>query len=160
MKLATVLKHLEVLETKVSEVYNRFGKLFQDDDEASKFFNEMSKDELSHRDLVAFQSRLVRKSPLLFEDVDIDMDEIFALLSRIDEILKQELKPALEEAINISLEIENNAAEFHFREIMKISNRDIAKMIRNLGKSDKAHRKQITDFANKRGIIYILEETS
>jgi len=159
MRLLIALKHIGDLEKKVSELYGKFSELFLDDYEASRFFDNMSKDELSHGDMVAFQIRLVNKNPVLFEDVDIDMNEIATLVSRINEILKSELKPALEEAINIALEIENNASEFHYRKAITISNPDMAKLLKGLGKSDEEHRDQIANFANKRGIIYILEET-
>ena len=153
MRLLIALKHIGDLEKKVSELYGRFSELFKDDIEASKFFDHMSKDEISHCDMVAFQIRLVRKNLGLFKEVDIDIDEIETLLSRINKMLKSELKPSLEIAINIALEIENNAAEYHCRKAIQISNPDMAKLLKGLGKSDEEHRDQITNFANKRGII-------
>lgn len=151
-QIYNVLKALRELEELAAQLYEKFSEYFKEEKEVSFFFYKMHLDEISHKDLINYQLRLIQKSSKdSFKEVDIDISTIISLSERIREVLEADNILELEEAIKIAIEIESSAAEKHYRQAMKEANPDIARLLESLGTEDKVHLTRLQEFytANK-----------
>lgn len=151
MDVSKVLRGLEEIETKLSELYGWFAEIFKDDPEAVSLFSSLRRDEESHRDLVTFQIRMVYRERKSFGEVDVDYEEIKDLIARIDATRNGE-PPKLEAAVGFASQIENSAAESYYRSVLIQSNPAIEGLISTLAKENKRHREIIEEFAGQRGM--------
>lgn len=145
-----ILHALEELEDVAAQLYEKLSEHFKDNKEASFFFYKMSLDEISHRDLVKYQQKLVKRSAKDdFADIDIDISDIYALTARITQILSSSEMPSLNDAVKFAIEIESSAVEKHYRTAMKKANPDLAILLDSLGSSDKVHLTRLQEFYTK-----------
>jgi len=151
MDVSKVLRGLEEVETKLSDLYGWFAEIFDDDPEAVSLFTQLRRDEESHRDLVAFQIRMVYRERKSFGEVDVDYKEIKNLIGRIEAIRNGE-PPKLKSAVGFASQIENTAAESYYRSVLIQSNPAIEGLISTLAKENKRHQEMIEEFAGQRGM--------
>lgn len=150
MHILKALDPLEKLEDRIARLYEWFSENLKDDAEASAFFYRMSIDESAHANLVRYQRRVVSKNMKLFGDVDLDLGGIQKEIARIEAILAGP-PPLVEEAVRISLDIENNAAETHYRNTVEKASSSIATLLTSLSAFDCKHCEVVEEFAAKRG---------
>lgn len=150
MDIWLALNRIEELENKLADLYEWLSNLFSEDKEIKSFFYRISLDEISHRDLVRYQKRTVKKNPGLFPGIEIDLDDIQGIIAGIDQFRTS--IPTIEEALKFLMAIEKNSAENYFSTVMMYSNKDFASLINNLSKTFREHHKEIKEFAVKYGI--------
>lgn len=149
MDVLTALNDIEKLELKLSELYLHFSRLFSDDTAVASLFKKLSEEEQSHYDLVQYQKRLIRKNKELFKDVTIDVAEIRQVIDKADSLQNADPPLSVEEAVRSAIEIEKNAAEYHFRTAIQQANPDIAAFLKSLGGYDDGHARSLGEFLNK-----------
>ncbi len=145
-----VLMRIEVLEGKISELYEWFSRLFSDNKEVSDFFSKMSGDEKQHKDLVSYQVRLVRKNRSIFSDIDADVSAIEDELRRIREF--RGTSPSVDSALRFALELERSLCEHYYKDVLKRSNKEVSALIDNLAKACECHCEDCLGIAKKFGI--------
>lgn len=153
MNILDAFNDIERLELGLSELYLHFKESFLDDTEAAGMFEKLSDDEKSHYDLIQYQRRVVRQEQEIFNDVDIDIEGIRAVTSKVEGTMKRKPPPSLGEAIKIAIDIESTAGEAHYRTAMEQSNRDFSDFLKHLGTSDKEHSSALKEFAKSRGLL-------
>ncbi len=153
MDLWIVLKDLEDLENRMADLYEWFSRQFSEDKEAATLFYTMSLEEISHRDLVRYQRRLVSKNPKNFQDVDVGVDAIREAAARIENIIHSPSGCSLKEAVMISIDAESDATEYHYRSAMRQANPEVSKLVDNLCSADRLHFARLSDFARSRGFL-------
>ena len=153
MDLWTVLRHLEELEGRMADLYERFSRQFHEDKEAAGFFYSLSLEEISHRDLIRYERRLVSKNPGLFSRVEINIEEIREACAKIEGIIGSDGPFSLKQAVLTSLGFEKEAAECHYRSVMTRSNPGVAGLLDSLCQADRDHVGKVTDFARSRGLL-------
>lgn len=159
MHILKLLNQLEKVETQLSELYKRFGEIFQSDAEASILFSQMSVDETAHADLLRFERRIVRADPAHFNEVDADIGKIEEISFRVNFLLKSEEGLTLERAIDTAIDLENNVAEQHYIRAIALSNPELTRMLNSLTSFDCRHFLAFEDFAKTRGFAFELKET-
>lgn len=145
-----VLMRIEELEGKVGELYKWLSELFKDEKEVSSFFSGMSSDEKQHRELAAYQIRVVRKNRSMFPDVDVDLKVIEDELSKVGKF--RDSSPTVESALRFALEIEKSICEQYYKDVLKQSNKEVATLIDNLAKACEDHYKDVLEIAKKYGV--------
>ncbi len=150
MDIRKILKTLESLEEKIAEWYQWLMDVFSSDPETRLLFYQMAKDEISHRDLIRYQLNLAKKNPTDFKEIPFDIDGIQELLTILDTILTTKPSLSLAESIKISLKLERNASEHHYRNAILESNPGLGSLLNNLGKADSEHHHRIIDFCIKK----------
>ena len=130
-KILKVLNRIEELEESLADLYSRLSRAFADNKEEHDFFASLSEEEESHRDLARYQIRLVRNSHEPFTDVDIDIACIESLISRAREFA-QHTAPTIEDALQVTLELETNLAEHYISSAIKQANPEVSGLIDNL----------------------------
>ena len=143
-----VLKKIETLEGRISELYKWLGSLFSGDQEISSFFNRLSAEEQQHRNIALYQLRVVRKSPLMFDQIEVApsfIDEAMANLKH----LRDNPTPTIKEALELSLELENCLCEEYYSSVMKQSNPEFAAVIDSLASACKDHHRGFLEMASK-----------
>ena len=158
VETVTILRHLEDLELRLAKLYRLFSEKFEDDAEAAFVFYRMSLDERSHASLIRYESRLVKQNPKMFPPVRFDLDEILAEKVQLNRILDRFGVLGLQEAVCTSLDIEGFAAESHCRSAVAASVPELGRLLASLGAADKAHVKQLKDFAGQRGFSWKAED--
>lgn len=149
--LGTLLTILEDLEGQMSELYSWLAGLFEEDTASAKFFISMACDEAGHRDLVRFERQLVLKNRGAFAAVDIDASVLRGLVAVVVDFRESSPNPSLEQALDFLQDIENDAAENHYRTAIAESNPKMAKLINSLAKQDEHHAAKLAAFARLRG---------
>lgn len=149
MGLSRALRLLEKLEQRMADLYAWYGEVFQDDDEAAAFFGKMAQDVRKHRDIVLFEQKLLTSDPSMFENVQIDCDELAQMIGVVD-AERNAGTPTMDEAIVVALRMENLVAERRYRSAMERASQDISRLVRSMGESDDQHVEAIKEFAGRK----------
>ncbi len=152
-EISTLLDVLENVETTMAELYTWLGRALVVDPEAARFFAEMARDELRHRDLVRFQRALVMKSRRAFAPVTVDATAVTEVIDRVRAFRRDHPEPVLEQALAFVIELEGDAAETHYRTAIADSEPSMAKLMTRLGKADEHHAETVRAFARARGVL-------
>jgi len=137
----------------MAELYTWLAGTLAIDPEVSGFFADMARDELRHRDLVAFQRQLVTRSRGAFGTVNADTVAMKDVVARVKAFQRDTPEPTLHQALVFVLELENDAAETHYRTAIAEANPQMAKFITSLAKADEHHAETLHEFARKSGVF-------
>ncbi len=146
----SVLMRIEELEGKISELYEWLSKVFDNDKEIKSFFAKMTSDERQHKELAAYQIRVVRKNRSMFSDIDVDLSVIEGELNEVRRYRSG--SPTVESALRFALQIEKSLCEQYFKDVLKQSNKEISTLIDNLARACEDHYKNVLAIAKKYGI--------
>lgn len=152
MNLLEVLKQYEELEAKMAELYRMFSESFAQDEQAALFFYRLSGEEMSHRDLIRFQLRLVQKDSAVFDGIDLELPALNSLLAKVGAIFQSPRTWSLKEAIRFALAMENDAGEFHLRSRNIQPDQPLSQLLHSLGRADRAHGLALVELAETHGI--------
>ncbi|HPC84276.1 MAG TPA: hypothetical protein P5234_11375 [Thermoanaerobaculaceae bacterium] len=153
MHVDRALRPLAEFERLMGDLYSYFAQCFAGDPEASSAFAALAADEASHANLIEFQRRLVRANPKQFGEIELDLGELFATRAQVERLRAQPTPPTVEEAIAFAFQLENTAAEYHFRQVLRQANPEIGQLLENLGKADRHHLARIMDLASARNVF-------
>jgi rubrerythrin len=153
MDLRKALIPIEELEQKLASLYEWFSVLSESDDEAKSFFARLSREELSHQQIVQYERRIIMRNPKIFDAIDVDVEVVHKVIGDIDHLMKEKPPSDLNAMIRITLDIESSAAENYYRTAMIESNADVAQFLHRLGLSFKTHLKAVEEFAELKGVI-------
>ncbi len=145
-----VLMRIEELEGKVGDLYEWLSELFKEEKEVSSFFARLTSDEKQHKELAAYQIRVVRKNRSMFPEVDVDLKVIEDELSKVGKF--RDSSPTLESALRFALQIEKSLCEQYFKDVLKQSNKEVSALIDNLARACKDHYRDVLEMARKYGI--------
>ena len=154
MRIHEVLSRLERVEEKMAEFYEWLSEVFDGDDEASGLFCRMSLQEKSHSRLLNYGRKLVFRSPDNFAEVDFNVQPVDDLLESVDEFRETTSSPSLADALFFAMKVECHPAENSHREVLAVSNPEIAQMIRNLAIADEEHHRTLEAFAQARAEVF------
>ncbi|HPW55316.1 MAG TPA: hypothetical protein PLP31_06245 [Thermoanaerobaculaceae bacterium] len=147
------LRPLAEFEKLVGDLYSWLAACFSTDQEASAAFAILAVEEAAHANLIEYQRRLVRQNPKEFGEVELDLGELFTSRAQVERFRAQQPPPTVEEALVFAFQIENSAAEFHFRHVLRQANPAIGQLLDSLGKADRQHLAHIMDLAAKRNVF-------
>ena len=154
MHILGVLDLLEKLETKISELYEWFSRTYAHDAGATSLFYRISIDEIAHANLVRYEKKLAVQNSKIFSEIHLDVVEISATLENVISVLSG-TPPSLEQAVKISLDIENSVAEAHYRNAIAKATPEISRLLKNLGGFDSRHIEVFSEFAESRGYPFV-----
>lgn len=149
--IITILSKTEKLEESLSELYRWLSDTFSTNQEISDFFRHLSLDETSHRDIVRYQLRVVRKDRHLFPEISANVGYIEDALQKIREFRNKSL-PSIESSLKFAVNMESNIAEQFFASIMKQCNKEFATLVDNMSCACRGHLKKCIEMANKHNI--------
>lgn len=158
MEFWRFLHHLEEFEQVMADLYRTLARLHGGDAEAEDLFDTLAKGEVSHRDIIRYERRLVHNNPDEFVRSDFDPGSIGEAAAKAQAATREAASLSLEQALRVSFEIESSAAEHHYQTAMAQSNPAVAAMVRQLDAYDKEHIEVLRAFAKKRG--FALQKTS
>jgi rubrerythrin len=149
---AMALDRLADVEATMAGLYEWLARVYADDTEARALFCALAREELGHRDLVNFQSQIVRRNRSAFPPIRIDQ-EALAGLSQAVAIFREQPAPSLAAAVAFVLGLEGSAAEAHYRTALAGANPELGKLIQRLGREDDGHVGRLRSFAAARGLL-------
>lgn len=144
----SVLKKIEELEGSLAELYSWLSMLFSGNQEISSFFFNLSLEEKQHMDIAAYQVRVVRRNPLLFDKIEVDMKIIEDYLGKIERF-RHGPAPTEEGALRLTMDLENSLCEKYYAIVMKQSNKELASVINSLASACKDHYNNCLEMAEK-----------
>jgi hypothetical protein len=150
MYILGVLDLLEKLETKISELYEWFSRTYAYDAGATSLFYRISIDEIAHANLVRYEKKLAVQNSKIFSEIHLDVVVVSTTLEKVISVLSG-TPPSLEQAVKISLDIENSAAEAHYRNAIGKATPEISQLLKSLGGFDSRHIEVFSNFAESRG---------
>ncbi len=149
MEIHKMFAPLKRLEMGLCDLYAWYSDRFVADPEAALVFRRLSLDEKAHAALLDYQRRLVQNSPKEFGEVAVDLEVVEDMVRRIAALRTRDC-PDVRSAVQVALEFETSAAEFHYKNAMKQANPSLTRLLGCLGKSDRNHLGELTDFAQSR----------
>jgi len=150
MDIYKVLALLEKLESVFSGLYKKLHEDFQQDKAAAEFFFNMHMDEESHLQIVRMEQRIVRASPKVFKEPQINLSEINALFDNIEQLKSTKL--SLPEVIERIYILEHSSAVSYFIDAIQDTNEDLKQFLLSLGDTCAAHREKVESFARSLGV--------
>lgn len=152
MSLQRLLQCLIDLETRLSELYAWFAEAYAEDAEAASLFYRMARDEKAHAALIEYEKRLINKEKDAALAIPLKEGEVRVLIGKIDKALSARHSPPLEEALLFALDLEDSAAENHLAGVASEKAPGLIKLLKNLGKEDRRHFKDLVELARRRGV--------
>jgi len=149
MEILKALRPIEEFERKLALFYEWCGRSFADDYETSSFFYCMKVEEESHINLVQYIRRIARQNPLLFGEVDLDMDGIQASTAKMTRLMTSAGEPALADILNLAVEIERNGTDYFGFEHITEAGPGVAQLLGSLQKSFLTHYEILVKFRAK-----------
>lgn len=138
-----VLESLEKLESEIAILYGGFATYFGDNPEVAAIFQRLARDEEAHRDILAYQRRLVLKNPKEFTAIPFDMADLAHTISKIKRFRAEHSTAGLDKAVAFSIELESLSSEQYFRTAVTQSNPKVSLLCRRLGKADEKHQQDL-----------------
>jgi hypothetical protein len=126
MNILDAFNDIGKLEVALSSLYLYFSKLFSGDAAAASIFEKLGNEEKVHYNLVQYQRNIVRQNQKLFREVEVDVQEIRAIINRVESITKRVPPPLLNESIQIATDFESSASETHYRTVMEQANQKVS----------------------------------
>jgi rubrerythrin len=156
MNIQSLFKHLDDMERVLGRLYLWFSEIFAADPGAVALFYRMSLEEKAHASTIQYLKRVVRRDPKLFQDVEVDFEEVQAICARASAILEKSVTMTLEKALKLALSLEESSAEYHYRNAILYANPDLAALMKSLASADKQHLMGLRDFARAMGYERLL----
>lgn len=151
MQICTVLEKLERLELAMADTYESLARQFEDDEEAAGFFTRMSRDEITHRNLIRYERTIVRSDPDTFEgDVGVDIEAVDRAIAHVFRFRTSEKPPTMVQALVFAMQMEADYAENLHRSVFIDKAPNLASLIRNLAKADAKHHEELERFLERR----------
>lgn len=152
MNINALFRPLAELERAMAGLYSHLAERFSGDAELAAAFSKLAADEKGHGNLVEYQRRMVQQNQALAVDVDVDLSAIEAVLATVQGLRNGTAPPTAEEAIRAVAALEASAAESHFKNALKASRPEIAKLLDALGGEDRQHEGRLRALAARRGV--------
>ncbi len=150
MNLLPMLKLMEKVETSAAALYRWFSELYANDQQAAFLFYRLSVEEEGHASLVRFIMRLATKSQMDGTDIELDLAEMEKAVEEMNH-LQTLTKLSLRQAVELSMELENQIFEYHGRQAVIQALPSIGPLVFSLGRLDEAHMRLLAEFARERG---------
>jgi rubrerythrin len=147
----TLLRPLERLETAMGEIYDTLATTFVADSEASGLFSRLALEERSHLSQIQFLRRLARTSRAELSLVKLHLEVVLDELARIEIARGAAHKLSLQEALALTCEFEQGAAETHGRQALAAARPELVELFANLARGDAQHQEALREFAARRG---------
>jgi hypothetical protein len=103
---------------------------------------------------VRYEKKLAVQNSKIFSEIHLDVVEISTTLEKVISVLSG-TPPSLEQAVKISLDIENSAAEAHYRNAIGKATPEIYRLLKSLGGFDSRHIEVFSKFAESRGYPFV-----
>lgn len=152
MDLLALLKPLEQLERRMGELYDWYADLFASDKEASGIFFRLALEEQRHARMIDHVRRLARQNAGLASAVDADLATVHEALDRVRRIRASDAPLDLAIAVRLAIELEQTAAEAHYRQVIADTNPDLGQLLHALSRDDRSHQSMLEKLAIARGL--------
>ena len=152
MKVWQILKSLENLEDGMARFYDTLRAHYTSDAEIAGFFARMRDEELSHRDIVRYQQRIMFKCPENYMDLkDYDQGAIDQAMRTVEDLINREGDLSLNEALRSAVALEAAATEQHYRSVVGLASPALGKLVQHLGSCDETHAARLGTFVRSHG---------
>lgn len=154
LDILKALKTLEDIETRMADLYEWLGEAFGADGEASKLFMRLHMEEMGHRSVLQYQSRIILKNPRTFRrGVSMDARYLQGVLETIDRFRARAAPPVLTEAVQVALVFETAAERLYHDQAFLASLDGLGAFVSKLHRGCKDHTAALKLFAMDRGIL-------
>ena len=154
LDLLKALKTMEDIETRMAGLYEWLGESFASDAAASALFMRLHMEEMSHRNILQYQSRIILRNPRTFRSaVALDAAYMQGVLETIDRFRNTPPPPVLTEAVQVALHFETAAERFYHDPTFLASLDGLGAFVSKLHRGCKDHSATLKLFAMDRGIL-------
>jgi len=157
MKIKAVLEDILKVEEGLEDLYRTFAERFEDDEELSELFRQLSYEEKSHADLVRFQLDLGRHKPERFDGIDVNWAGVQGTLGEIEKA--RETAHRVDDALTSALIFETSNAEQQMAEVVALCSPGVTDMLDRLSRESGDHFARLQRLAEKRkALVWIDDE--
>ena len=154
LDILKALKTLEDIENRMAELYEWLGEAFASDEQAAALFMRLHMEEVSHRTVLQYQSRIILKNPRTFrEGVSMNAEFLRGVLDAIDRFRNRADPPDLTEAVQVALMFETVAERLYHDQTFLASLDGLGTFVSKLHRGCKDHTAALKLFAMDRGIL-------
>jgi diguanylate cyclase (GGDEF)-like protein/PAS domain S-box-containing protein len=105
-----VIKGLRILgdiETTKGQLYERFCEMFASQGETAQLFGRLALDQVAHRNVIQYQTRIVMRNPRVFRRLRIDFLELQGICAAMESFRESCPAPSVDQALQASLDFES-----------------------------------------------------
>lgn len=158
MKIFSALTLIESHKEHMFLMYDAFQKKFAHEPDAARFFAELKREELTHRELAHKQRAIAEGSTTLAaHEVDLDILAINKALETLKNALASPPETLLE-ALGLTYMLESGAVEHYVADVLKGSTPAIEKLLSGYANSFSNHFTKVLDFIRSRRLAPISPE--
>lgn len=148
-----LLRSLESLEDSMAHYYDLMRLRNTQDPAVAAFFTQMRDEEISHRDLVRLEQRMMLRSPQGAVEIrEYDQAALEGTLGTVEDLIARCGSLTLEQALQSSLQIERAATQQHYRTVAGMADAELGRLVTTLGGCDRDHTERLEGFARAHGI--------
>ncbi len=137
MKAWKILQSLEKFEDCLARFYDALRLRHPDDAVVADFFARMRDEEISHRNIVRYQQRILGESPANYLDLeDYDPGALDQTIRSVVDLVAREAGLTLDEALRCAAVVEKTAAEQRYRTVVSRVNPTLGMLAQKLGCCD------------------------
>jgi len=148
MKASVALGKIAQLEQKSADLYAFYAEIFENVPGAQKFFLEMQKEEIEHRDQILFQKRLLKTEDLEFDFAEEEMESVMRSCLEIEEHISSGVFE-INDALKFAISLEQDSSEVQLRTKLARISPQMGKLVNALKNGDTAHIQSLKSLASR-----------
>lgn len=145
------LRILGDIETSKGQLYDWFSETFASEGELSQLFGRLALDQVAHRNVIQYQTRIVMRNPRIFRQLKINFQELNGICSAIESFRESCPNPSLDEALQATLDFEALSLALFDQEFFRGLRVHFGPFVDNIRNGIHKHTEQLRRAASRRG---------
>jgi diguanylate cyclase (GGDEF)-like protein/PAS domain S-box-containing protein len=145
------LRILGDIETSKGQLYDWFSESFAAETELSQLFGRLALDQVAHRNVIQYQTRIVMRNPRIFRQLKIDFQELNGICAAIESFRQSCPNPTLDEALQATLDFEALSLALFDQEFFRGLRAHFGPFVDNIRNGIHKHSEQLRRAAGRRG---------
>ena len=145
------LRILGDIETTKGQLYDWFCEFFAGEPELTALFGRLALDQVAHRNVIQYQTRIVMRNPRVFRQLKIDFVELNGICAAMEAFRESCPAPAPTDALQASLDFEALSLALFDQEFFQGLHTHFGPFVDNIQKGISKHMDQLRRAAGRRG---------
>ena len=145
------LRILGDIESTKGQLYDWFSELFIPEGELSALFGRLALDQVAHRNVIQYQTRIVMRNPRIFRDLKIDFLELSGICAAMESFREACPNPGAADALQASLDFEALSLALFDQDFFRGLRIHFGPFVDNIQNGMRKHMEQLRRAAARRG---------
>ncbi len=153
MDVVRFLNWLDEIELRMEQIYSWLAGVFQEDPELSGLFSRMSREESGHSINVKFAIRMVMGNRREFPEIDLDPEQLKAVIAGLDAFKANNPSPSLKQALQFAISAEADESKIALTRTIAQSHPKLAGVLKDINRYDRTHLETLRECALRHNLV-------